>query len=139
MQKAGMEFGAHTHSHFNLIKLSRSKAEEELKRSKQLMEERLGVQIMSMAYPFGIPKRHFSKEVIEIVEKVGYQYGATLVCRGVQSTDSPFSIPRIGIGSNDTVEVLEEKVSGAWDLIGVWQEKAPSWIARIISPHTFKY
>jgi peptidoglycan/xylan/chitin deacetylase (PgdA/CDA1 family) len=137
MRKEGMEFGVHTYSHPNLARLKRDAAERELKRSKDIMEERLGKQISLMAYPFGKPKRHFTEETIELVANIGYEYAAAIAFRAVRVSDSPFDIPRFFV-TMDPLGILREKVWGAWDVVGYWQEKAPLWLAKMISPADFK-
>ncbi len=133
MQAAGMEIGAHTYSHPNLAVLSGPRARDELWRSKQIIEERLGEQVRSMAYPFGKPGRHFTSQM---VEEVGYEYACAVLFRAVRASDSPLAIPRL-IVTRDTVNRLREKVLGAWDLLGMWQERCPLWVARIVSPEDF--
>ena len=59
LQSAGLEIGAHTYSHPNLIRLSREDAERELRVSRELLEDRLSSPIDLMAYPFGKPGRQF--------------------------------------------------------------------------------
>jgi peptidoglycan/xylan/chitin deacetylase (PgdA/CDA1 family) len=44
--------GSHTHSHLPLTDVSEETAEEELRRSKELVEDRLGVACRHFAYPF---------------------------------------------------------------------------------------
>jgi peptidoglycan/xylan/chitin deacetylase (PgdA/CDA1 family) len=46
--------GAHTHGHANLSRLSEPLAEAEMRRSKELIEDRLGVACRHFAYPFAV-------------------------------------------------------------------------------------
>jgi peptidoglycan/xylan/chitin deacetylase (PgdA/CDA1 family) len=46
--------GSHTHSHVHLGGASRAVAEEEMRRSKELIEDRLGVPCRHFAYPFAV-------------------------------------------------------------------------------------
>jgi peptidoglycan/xylan/chitin deacetylase (PgdA/CDA1 family) len=136
MQTAGMEIGAHTYTHPNLAGLSRGQVRDELQRSKDIIEERLGRRIRSMAYPFGKPRRHFTAETMSLVEEVGYEYACAVLFRDVRPSDSRVAIPRLVI-SGDALPVLSEKVLGAWDVIGMWQEHCPLWAARLLSPRDF--
>ena len=136
MHAGGMEIGAHTYSHPTLAVLSRPSARDELLRSKQIIEARLGGPVRSMAYPFGKPGRHFTSETVRLVEEVGYEYACAVLFRGMRSSDSPFAIPRL-FATRDSVASLRDKVLGAWDLIGTWQERCPLWLARIVSPEDF--
>lgn len=44
--------GSHTHSHRPLVGVSEAEAEDEMRRSKELIEDRLGVECRHFAYPF---------------------------------------------------------------------------------------
>jgi peptidoglycan/xylan/chitin deacetylase (PgdA/CDA1 family) len=46
--------GSHTHSHISLLEASESEAEDEMRRSKELIEDRLGVACRHFAYPFAM-------------------------------------------------------------------------------------
>jgi peptidoglycan/xylan/chitin deacetylase (PgdA/CDA1 family) len=136
MRAAGMEIGAHTYSHPNLANLGRPAAYEELRLSKEILEQRLGEQIRSMAYPFGKPARHFTPETVALARKLGYERACAVLSRAVHPSDSELAIPRFFVESA-IVESLREKVLGTWDLVGLWQERCPLWAARIISPDDF--
>jgi peptidoglycan/xylan/chitin deacetylase (PgdA/CDA1 family) len=136
MRRCGMEIGAHTFSHPNLARLDRKDVEVELKRSKEIIEQHLGEGVTLMAYPFGKPGRHFHSETAQIAAESGYEYGASVLCKRVEPGCPRLSVPRF-IVSRDSLETLSDKVHGAWDLVGVWQEKAPLWMAKIVSPRDF--
>lgn len=46
--------GSHTHGHVDLSRMSEAAAEEEMRRSKELIEDRLGVACRHLAYPWGV-------------------------------------------------------------------------------------
>jgi peptidoglycan/xylan/chitin deacetylase (PgdA/CDA1 family) len=51
---AGFEIGAHSATHRPLTELSSAEAEEEIVKSKIVIEDRLGVAVNTFAYPFGL-------------------------------------------------------------------------------------
>jgi peptidoglycan/xylan/chitin deacetylase (PgdA/CDA1 family) len=53
MQNQAIEFGAHTLTHPDLTTLSRQQIERELGDSKKRIEDALGIEVSSFAYPFG--------------------------------------------------------------------------------------
>lgn len=67
MREAGIDFGAHTLTHPDLTRVPAERIEDEIARSKAIIEERLGQKAASFAYPFGrydrrsreIAARHF--------------------------------------------------------------------------------
>lgn len=137
MHTAGMEIGAHTYSHPNLAVLSRPRVWDELCRSRDIIEQRIGVRVRSMAYPFGKPGRHFTDETVALVEEAGYEYACAVLFRAVRCSDSLLAIPRL-VATQDSVVGIRDKVLGAWDGIGMWQERCPLPIARIVSPEDFR-
>jgi peptidoglycan/xylan/chitin deacetylase (PgdA/CDA1 family) len=134
----GVEIGAHTYSHPNLIRLSRADADVELKRSKAVIEERLQAPVDLFAYPFGKPKRHFDRQTIDLVREAGYRFGAAVVYRSVRPSDSPLAIPRF-FTARDSPTDLADKVGGRWDHLGSLQERLPRSIAKIVSPQDFRW
>jgi peptidoglycan/xylan/chitin deacetylase (PgdA/CDA1 family) len=49
-----VEIGSHTHRHANLARASAEEADDEMRRSKELIEDRLGVACRHFAYPWGM-------------------------------------------------------------------------------------
>lgn len=129
MRRAGMEIGAHTYSHPNLSRLTRPAAEVELRQSKAILEERLGERVDAMAYPFGIPRRHFTKETMGLASAAGYDCAAAITLRAVHRSHSPLAMPRFPVSQVD-VRTLTDMIFGAWDFLGVWQERAPLVLQR---------
>jgi peptidoglycan/xylan/chitin deacetylase (PgdA/CDA1 family) len=136
MVAEGMEVGAHTYSHANLARSSPADVKRELLLSKTLIEERTGVEVRSMAYPFGLRRAHFNERVIEAVRETGYISAAAVLYRGVQPIDLPFSIPRFFV-KRDDLEVLRLKVLGGFDVVSFWQRWAPLSLGRLLSPDYF--
>lgn len=64
LSKRGIEFGAHTLTHPNLTKISAKEIEREIAESKAAIEEHLGVEAATFAYPYGI----FNEQVKQIVQ-----------------------------------------------------------------------
>jgi peptidoglycan/xylan/chitin deacetylase (PgdA/CDA1 family) len=138
LQAGGIEIGAHTYSHPNLIRLSGREAERELRVSRELLEERLSSPIDLMAYPFGKPDRQFDATTAALARATGYSHAAAVLFRAVKPGDSPFSLPRFFV-TRDSVDELKSKVRGDWDYLGLWQERAPRALARIVSPQDFRF
>ncbi len=61
MSRDGIDFGAHTVNHPNLLELTQEQAEDEMIDSKKEIEARLGKNIMCFAYPYGGKINRFSK------------------------------------------------------------------------------
>jgi peptidoglycan/xylan/chitin deacetylase (PgdA/CDA1 family) len=135
---AGVEVGAHTYSHPNLVRLTRAEADDELRRSKAVIEDRLHIPVDLVAYPFGKPKRHFDGETTELARQAGYRFGAAILFRSVRASDSPMAIPRF-FTARDVPSELAAKVRGDWDHLGLLQERLPVPVAKIVSPQDFRW
>jgi peptidoglycan/xylan/chitin deacetylase (PgdA/CDA1 family) len=95
MLKSGLiEIGSHTLDHVNLPSLSNDQKIEQIKESKEKIENIFSIKCNSFAYPFGF----FDKDSVKIVEEVAYS-NATTTVNGVfdKSKYSNFEIPRIMI------------------------------------------
>jgi len=98
MKEEGFSFGSHTHTHPNLLELSRDKVLSEIRDSKKILEGRLGEPIKFFAYPYG----KFNSQIRDMVKEAGY-LGAfsTLPGKNTKNED-PFLLRRILIRGYDT-------------------------------------
>jgi peptidoglycan/xylan/chitin deacetylase (PgdA/CDA1 family) len=104
---SGIECGAHTHTHPQLDMLSSAQAYDEIVRSKDLLEERLGRAVNSFAYPFG----YYSAGVRRIVQAVGFT-SACAVRRTLSSLhDDPYALARLAIQPDSGVDALAAALS----------------------------
>lgn len=71
---AGVEIGAHSHSHPQLDQIPGPALREELHHSKALLENGIGGPVQSLAYPFGYSSRRVRAEVAAS----GYRYAAAV-------------------------------------------------------------
>lgn len=130
MRLAGMEIGAHTHTHPSLTRVSGEDVAAEMRLSKAILEERLQSSVTSFAYPFGKPRIHFSDATKELARQTGFEAAVAIHYRGVRVTDDLFGIPRFAV-TGDSIEVLAGKVYGRLDVLGWWQGTAPSRLSRL--------
>jgi peptidoglycan/xylan/chitin deacetylase (PgdA/CDA1 family) len=137
MQEAGFEFGSHTVSHPNLSRLGDEQARMELRQSRDVLQQQLGRNIDKIAYPFGKPGRHVTERTVALAADAGYTTGAAVLFRTVRASDSPMTLPRFFV-TRDSTETLAQKVRGSWDFVGWWHEKAPDWVARLVSPADYE-
>jgi peptidoglycan/xylan/chitin deacetylase (PgdA/CDA1 family) len=81
---AGMEIGAHTHTHPILMRLAPAEAERDIARGRDELESILGHAPRLFAYPNGRLGRDYSAEHVAIVERLGFDAAFTTnpgVCR----------------------------------------------------------
>jgi peptidoglycan/xylan/chitin deacetylase (PgdA/CDA1 family) len=137
MQAAGFQFGSHTVSHPNLLRVGDERVRMELRESKGVLQQQLARKIDKIAYPFGKPGRHLTERTVALAADVGYTTGAAVLFRAVRVSDSPLRLPRFYV-TRDSVATLAQKIAGSWDFLGWWTEEAPDWAARLVSPADFR-
>jgi peptidoglycan/xylan/chitin deacetylase (PgdA/CDA1 family) len=86
-----VEVGSHGHHHDALDSLPRAVVKENLHRSRCLLEDSLGTQIRSLAYPFGYNDRNVRRTAEEIGFATAVQVGYRLHRLG----SDPFAIRRL--------------------------------------------
>jgi peptidoglycan/xylan/chitin deacetylase (PgdA/CDA1 family) len=90
LAEAGVELGAHGVTHADLTRLPASAAHGEIIASKRIIEERVGCQVTSFAFPYGTSNRRLRAAVSPHYElAVGVTFG-----RATPHSD-PFDLPRI--------------------------------------------
>jgi peptidoglycan/xylan/chitin deacetylase (PgdA/CDA1 family) len=136
MRRAGMVFGAHGHRHVSLGPMSDAEARADLSTSKRILEEHLEEPIDAVAFPYGRPRRHVSQRTLELANELGFQIGVTVLYRGVRPDDQPLGIPRFAV-SDDSVDMVRAKIFGSFDIMGLWQERAPLWAVRVVAGKHF--
>lgn len=70
MARAGIEFGSHSLSHPRLPSLPKAQARKEISNSKTRIEDLLGAEVLSFAYPYAL----MSEQTKELVSEAGYRY-----------------------------------------------------------------
>jgi peptidoglycan/xylan/chitin deacetylase (PgdA/CDA1 family) len=90
---AGIEVGAHSHTHPELDRLPKAQLHDELGRSKAVLEHNLGREMAAVAYPFG----YHSRRVRRAARAAGYTFG----CAGGNLSANPqsdrWAIPRLAV------------------------------------------
>ncbi|NTV70734.1 MAG: polysaccharide deacetylase family protein [Azonexaceae bacterium] len=94
LRAAGMELGAHTHSHPILSNLSAREAESEIAQGKEELEAILRETVTSFAYPNGNSTRDLGMRDVAIVKRLGFLAAATTDFGVAGSRTNPFFIPR---------------------------------------------
>jgi len=120
MNRHGIDFGSHTVSHPLLSYEDGATVERELSASKQALQEKLGKEVVALAYPNG----DWNERVRQKVKHAGYRLAFTTERRWYSEKDDPLSIPRIMLHEG-SVAGLDGKFSPAvlsLRLFG-WHEK----------------
>jgi peptidoglycan/xylan/chitin deacetylase (PgdA/CDA1 family) len=104
----GIECGAHTHSHPQLDILPRDRALAEIRRSKLCLEDYLGREVTTFAYPYG----YASRATRRLVQEVAFS-SACRVRHALSSTaEDRFALSRIMVTNDVDVDDLRSLLSG---------------------------
>ena len=92
-----LSFQPHTHSHPRLTRIPPAQADEELRRSKETLEQRLGKACPHLAYPYG----DYNRAVRDLAEQAGYHTACTVQWGHNRAGQDPLALFRIGIRNQD--------------------------------------
>jgi len=107
LQAQGFDFQSHTLSHAFLTRINTIKAKNELKKSKQILQNRLNKQINWLAYPYG----DYNQKIIKIAKQAGYKGALTAGKEQIAIIDNIYKLARIGVYKNTTIKNLLNKLN----------------------------
>ena len=88
-----VHIGNHSHSHGYLVDKSDEEIERDISTSIEIFKEKLNHETKFFAYPFG----EYKKSYIEIVKKLGFEYGFGQHSGVMDRTKNKFELPRFPI------------------------------------------
>jgi len=91
--KLGMDIGAHTKTHADLLAIPDQKAQNEISDCKCKLEKIYNVKVTDFCYPFG----RFNELVVNMTKDSGYLSATTMNRGRVNSKSDRFMLPRIPI------------------------------------------
>ncbi len=104
----GIEIGAHSHGHPHLDTLSRGAARDEIVLSKELLEDELGHEVESFAYPNG----YSSPAVRRLVREAGFRSACAVRNTLSSAGDDRFTLARLTVGDRTTAGELAGWLAG---------------------------
>lgn len=108
MSKRGIEFGAHTMNHVDLTQVGVEVAWKEIEGSKKYLEDLLGKEVKTFAYPYG----RTNDAVKELVKRAGFKYGIGTVNGPLAMQQDLYNIRRIVIHPDTNIFRFARKVKG---------------------------
>jgi peptidoglycan/xylan/chitin deacetylase (PgdA/CDA1 family) len=119
MHAAGMEIGAHSHSHRRLTECDDATLAAELSQSKTILEDILSAPVTSLAYPYGV----YDARVVAAARDAGYRAACITRTGWAQHVDDPLQIRRLSIYADDTPGRFARKL--------VFADNAVDWRAML--------
>ena len=118
MYVAGWEIGSHGVNHYNFVRKPYDLMHNELIVSKLNIENKLNINCIHFAYPWG----RYSKQVKECVHIVGYKYAAAGYHAPLNKTTDLFALPRLNIAKEYSFNDFKNIILGKWDYLGIIQK-----------------
>jgi len=106
---AGVEIGAHTHSHPKLDQLPDALLRRELGDSRALLQDCIGEPVTALAYPFG----YSTPRVRLVARAAGYRRAAAVRNVRATSSDNLFMLPRLTIRRSTNRTIFAAIMAGA--------------------------
>jgi peptidoglycan/xylan/chitin deacetylase (PgdA/CDA1 family) len=113
IHREGIEVASHSHTHPQLDRVPGTVVNDELRRSRQLLEDNLGVPIEGFAYPFG----YWTRGVRSRVADAGYTYACSVSELAAAAEDGLFTLPRITVAGGTSVLVLSRLLAAVPGLL----------------------
>ena len=107
LHRYGVEIGAHTMDHVKLTQVGRDIAVRQVKESKETLEQIIGDNIGSFAYPHG----KYNSETIEYIKTAGFTNALTCINDFAEKAPSSYEIPRKYITYFDDLDSFRQKLS----------------------------
>lgn len=113
--------GSHGKSHTPLTRLSLEAAREEIRSSKEILEDRLQVEVTAFSYPRGTPQ-DFSSDLEQVVADAGYRYCFTTVPGGNRSDAGALRLKRVNVEDFGAF-YFQALLRGSADVVGIKDTK----------------
>jgi peptidoglycan/xylan/chitin deacetylase (PgdA/CDA1 family) len=116
MAALGHDIGSHTASHPNLSQLPHDQTRDELIRSKETLEDRLGRRVRHFAYPFG-SRHHLRNDQLPLIYEAGYEGCVSAVHGFVEAGMRGQILPRAAVPNFRNLAHLEVHIHRCLDWI----------------------
>jgi peptidoglycan/xylan/chitin deacetylase (PgdA/CDA1 family) len=124
----GMEIASHSRTHPFLTALSESEQEDEIRGSKEIIEDRLGVPVRFFCYPHGL----LDARCRRLVASSGYEGACSSRFGGNAPGTDPFQLRRSEITYSDTAWSFSFKTRTGFSLREWTRERVTELLPRLI-------
>jgi peptidoglycan/xylan/chitin deacetylase (PgdA/CDA1 family) len=122
VESGRVRVGSHSLSHRLMGRLPPGEVDRELRESKKVIEDRLGVEVSWFSYPFGVERYGaYSAETERALQDAGYVASVTAEIGRAQRGRGPHLIPRLPLTDADEGRDALAKAAGAYDWVGLAQ------------------
>ena len=130
----GIEVAAHSHTHPQLDRVPDAVVSDEVRRSRQLLQDKLGLAVDGFAYPFGF----WNRAVRSAVAAAGYRYACAVDELPTAPGDDVLTLPRLtvnaGLGVAGLVRLLGVRPTAARRQAAAAKRVAWRAVRRLVPP-----
>ena len=127
LQDAGMEIGSHSLRHRRMTELDPQAQLREAVASKGSLEDLLGAEVHSFAYPYGT----FDNACVDAVRQAGYRSACTTAPGWMLRDGDPFRLRRLTVFNHDTLGTFRRKLVFASHDVN-WLHLSRYWARRAL-------
>ena len=120
---SGMAIGSHAYTHRSLGRMPADQVRDEVVRSRETLEQRLGRRVTTLAYPFGT-RADYNHTVAAVCRESGYTCAFTSRHGAVRAGADPFTLPRVKVEGGESTWMFRLLCQGGLD---GWR-----WVDRVL-------
>ena len=102
LSSAGIEIGAHTRTHKRLTRLNDAELIAELADSKKILEDVIGKEVVSFAYPYG----DFDERIVAAVKLAGFKVACTTASGWALTDQDLLRVRRLTVFGSDSLSTF---------------------------------
>jgi peptidoglycan/xylan/chitin deacetylase (PgdA/CDA1 family) len=115
---ANIEIASLGHDYLNFAEASEAQAKEDIVRSKELLESKLGLPCQTFAYPNG----HYSSSTPQLVKDAGFLAACTLQAEVSNSSHDLYTLPRFAMTPQTRLsDITGSKPKGRFSLLNIFR------------------
>ncbi len=123
-----VEIGAHSHTHPQLDTLTLYEADREIRTSKAILEDHLGREIKSFAYPHG----YHGPQVRRLVQDAGFSSACAVKHAMSSLQDDRFALSRIIVSRDLTIDQFTRLLAGETLRVAPQGERVQTMLWRVV-------
>lgn len=115
----GVELGGHTHTHRQLDTMRADEVAEDIRRSKDMLEDTLGREVPSFAYPYGFQ----CDETRHVVRNLGHTSACAVMNALSSDTDDVFALARLTVRAKTSHQEVSAWLNGRGARVAPYRER----------------
>ncbi len=120
----GIRIGSHTVGHGKLWHMTPAQINEQLRTSKEAIEDNLGAPVTSFAYPYAFPAqdKRFVQLLRDCLQRHGYRNGVVTTIGTARKGVDCYFLPRLPMNTFDDETFFKAKIEGGYEWLRVFQQ-----------------